>query len=125
MLGEQVIGSFFWAVKVALELFVKGWVYCITIGRGAPILSRYIDSISNTYLKQLTKKQIKLLKKQNYSKANRVKNAIKNGMDEISNQYTRILKHLRIHSEIFLNPKILNHLQINFNYFLISGKRMN
>lgn len=84
-----------------LELFVKGWVYCITVGRGAPVISKFMDSISNAYLKQLTKKQIKSLKKENYSRPNLVNEAIKNGMDEIAIQYTRILKHLRAHSEIF------------------------
>ncbi len=35
--------------------FIEGWVYCIIIGRGAPIVSYYMDSDSNTYLKQFTK----------------------------------------------------------------------
>jgi len=39
-----------------LKTFVQGWVYCITVGRGAPIVSRYLDSISNTYLKKLSRK---------------------------------------------------------------------
>ena len=42
--------------------YIDGWVYCITVGRGAPIVSHYMDTISNAYLKQLTKKQIKALK---------------------------------------------------------------
>ena len=82
--------------------FIDGWVYCITKGRGAPILSRYMDTISNAYLKKLTKKQIKSLKKENSSKNKLVNNAIKNGIDEIAMQYTRVLKHLRFHS-MFLN----------------------
>jgi len=90
--------------------FVEGWVYCITVGRGAPIVSRYMDTISNAYLKQLTKKQIKALKKGGDFKPNLVNKAIKDGMDEITIQYTRILKHLRAHSEILIDHQKLKSL---------------
>ena len=90
-----------------LDSFLKGWIYCITVGRGAPIVSRYMDAISNGYLKHLTKKQIKTLKKGDDSKSNLVNKAIKVGMDEITIQYTRILKHLRAHSEILVEPQKL------------------
>ncbi|TFG16441.1 MAG: hypothetical protein EU531_06415 [Promethearchaeota archaeon] len=93
-----------------IESFVKGWVYCITIGRGSPLVSRYMDSISNAYLKQLTKKQIRAIKKGEDSNINLVYKAIKNGMDEISIQYTRILKYLRVHSEILSKPEDLKPL---------------
>jgi len=62
--------------------FIEGWVYCITIGRGAPIISRYMDTISNAYLKQLTKKQIKSLKKSKNSNPNLVNKAIRDGSQE-------------------------------------------
>jgi hypothetical protein len=55
----------------------------------------------------LTKKQIKALKKEVDSKLNLGNNAIKDGMDEITIQYTRILKHLRVHSEILIDHKKL------------------
>lgn len=84
-----------------LEMFVWRWVYCITIGRGAPIISQYMDSISNTYLKQLTKKQIRVLSYDDQSKKNNVYQAIRKGIQEITNQYTRLLKHLRTHNEVF------------------------
>jgi hypothetical protein len=90
--------------------FIEGWVYCITVGRGAPIVSRYMDTISNAYLKQLTKKQIKALKKGGDFKPNLVNKAIKDGMDEITIQYTRILKHLRAHSEILIDHQKLKSL---------------
>lgn len=99
------------------ESFLKGWIYCITVGRGAPIISRYMDSISNTYLKQLTRKQIEKLKKDKLN-LKMVNNTIKNGMDEITIQYTRILKHLRAHSEIFVKTEKLNPLSKNFKTFL-------
>lgn len=91
-----------------LETFVRGWVYCITVGRGASIVSCYMDSISNAYLKQLTKKQIKNLKKLVQSKTHSIYQAIRKGMNEITNQYTRLLKHLRTHSEVLIE---LNQLK--------------
>jgi hypothetical protein len=90
--------------------FVEDWVYCITVGRGARIVSRYMDAISNAYLKQLTKKQIKIVKKAGCSNPNLVNTAIKDGMDEICKQYTRILKHLRAHSEVLNEPEKLRPL---------------
>ena len=84
-----------------LNSFINSWVYCITIGRGAKIISVYMDTISNSYLKQITKKQLKALKDE---KSN-VFEAIKKGIDEITLQYERLLKHLRVHSEVFVNTK--------------------
>jgi len=101
-----------------LDSFVEGWVYSITVGRGVPIVSRYMDTISNAYLKQLTKKQIKALKNGNDSKPNLVKKTIKNGMDEIAIQYTRILKHLRAHSEILVGPQKLQSLSKSLRNYL-------
>ncbi len=98
--------------------FVEGWVYCITAGRGVSIISRYMDTISNAYLKQLTKKQIKALKKGDDSKPNLVNKTIKDGMDEITIQYTRILKHLRAHSEILIDHQTLKSLSKNLRNYL-------
>ncbi|TKJ24758.1 MAG: hypothetical protein CEE42_09610 [Promethearchaeota archaeon Loki_b31] len=98
--------------------FVEGWMYCITVGRGAPIVSRYMDTISNAYLKQLTKKQIKALKKGYDSKPNLVNKAIKDGMDEITIQYTRILKHLRAHSEILVDHQKLQSFSRSLQNYL-------
>ena len=101
-----------------LKSFVEGWVYCITIGRGAPIVSRFMDTVSNAYLKQLTKKQIKAFKNGDDSKPNLVNKAIKDGMDEITIQYTRILKHLRAHSEILIDHQDLKSLSKRFRNYL-------
>lgn len=92
-----------------LSAFIKSWVYCITIGRGAPIISSYMDSLSNSYLKQITKKQLKVLKGDTNIKSGKKKgqvfDTIKRGMDEITLQYTRLLKHLRVHSEVLVNTQ--------------------
>ena len=101
-----------------LKTFVQGWVYCITVGRGAPIVSRYLDSISNTYLKKLSRKQIKSLKKDKKKKTAHLYQAIKNGIKEITMQYTRLLKHLRIHSEILVDHNNLVSLSKNVQNIL-------
>jgi hypothetical protein len=44
-----------------IQTFLQRWVYCITTGRGAPIVSLYLDSVSKTYMKKLNRKQIKAL----------------------------------------------------------------
>lgn len=91
--------------------FINSWVYCITIGRGAPIISSYMDSLSNSYLKQITKQQLKVLKDDTSVKSGRKKGkvfeAIKKGIDEIILQYIRLLKHLRAHSEVLINTQEL------------------
>jgi len=101
-----------------INSFIEGWIYCITIGRGISIISRYMDTVSNVYLKQLTKKQIKALKISKNIKPNLVNKAIKDGMDEIAIQYERILKHLRVHSEILNDQQKLQSLSKGLRKFL-------
>jgi len=113
-LYESIISKF----PDEFNSFIEGWVYCITVGRGAPIVSQYIDTISNAYLKQLTKKQIKALKKGDGSKPNLVNKAIKEGMDEITIQYTRVLKHLRAHSEILIEHQKLKSLSKSLRNYM-------
>ncbi len=79
--------------------FINNWVYCITIGRGAKIIAKYMRILAETYLKQLTNKQLKALK----NDTNNLSNAIKRGIDEIALQFERLLKHLRAHSEVLVN----------------------
>lgn len=107
-----------------LKTFLQGWIYCITVGRGARIVSHYMDSISNVYLKQLTKKQIKNLKKESQSNINRISQAIKNGMNEITNQYTRLLKHLRTHSEVLIEPDQLKPLSNDLRKVLLAWQKI-
>ena len=116
-----------------LEPFIKGWVYCITVGRGAPIVSRYMDAISNGYIKQLTQKQKKSLKISDEMNINRIHTTINDGLNEIIKQYTRILRHLRAHHEILIESENLKPLSKSLrNYlnewqkrFLKSNKSMN
>ena len=107
-----------------LQSFIHSWVYCITIGRGAPIISRYMDSLSNAYLKKLTKKQIKALKGEKTLKTHNLHQAIRDGMQEITIQYTRLLKHLRIHSEILTDVHQLKPLSHNLKHALQSWQKL-
>ena len=107
-----------------LHSFIYSWTYCITIGRGAPIVSRYMDSLSNAYLKCLTKRQIKSLRIQNNSETSSIYQAIRDGMQEITNQYERLLKHLRIHSEILTDVHQLKPISHNLRNALQSWLKL-
>lgn len=102
-----------------LESYLKGWIYCITVGRGAPIVSQYMDAISNGYLKQLTKKQVKAFKKGQETNTNMVSSVIKGGLNEIANQYTRLLTHLRVHSGVLTESNDLKPLSTSLRNYLI------
>ena len=101
-----------------VESFVKGWVYCTTVGRGGQIASRYMDGISKGYVKELTRKQKKTLKKDDNEADKKVRNAVREGMNEVGNQYTRLLKHLRVHSEILTEPKNLESFSKSLRNYL-------
>jgi len=117
---QNLLSSIKKEIPEEVESFIKKWIYCITTGRGAPIISQYMDSISNSYFKQLSKKQLKFLKNENKSKKTEISLAIKNGIQEITDQYTRLLKHLRIHHEVFNEPKALKPLS-NRSKKILSG----
>ncbi|TKJ25580.1 MAG: hypothetical protein CEE42_06995 [Promethearchaeota archaeon Loki_b31] len=93
-----------------LDPFVHGWVYCVTTGRGAPIVSRYLDSISKAYMKNLNRKQVKAIMKDGNKKDVDKYQAVKKGLKKITAQYTRLLKHLRAHSEVLVDIKNLKSL---------------
>lgn len=103
--------------------FVHGWVYCITIGRGAHIVSQYIDSITKTYLKKLTRKQVKALNNSTGKAKSGYQNVIR-GMQEITKQYTRLLKHLRIHSEIITDVKKLRKISSSLKASLVDWQNI-
>ncbi|MBD3254152.1 MAG: hypothetical protein GF383_03625 [Candidatus Lokiarchaeota archaeon] len=95
-----------------LKAFVNAWVYSITIGRGAPIASCYLDAIASAYMSNLTKKQVKTLKldisnKRKLIKALKDNDAIIRGIKEMAHQYARLLKHLRAHSEVLVDIREL------------------
>lgn len=73
-----------------------------------------MDTISKSYLKQITKKQLKSLRDEKKISFN----AIKKGIDKISVQYERLLKHLRVHSEVFVNSKELKNLAVGLRSYM-------
>ena len=97
-------------VKYPKEMvsFVQGWVYCMSTGRGAPALSRYLDSISKAYMKNLKRKQVKAIK---YETSDRWEyQALRKGRKELGTQYARFLKHLRIYEEVLVDVNKLKPL---------------
>lgn len=81
---DEFIGNFFYAINACLfdrkslppeqliseikktnpndlKPFINGWLYCNPIGRGAQIISHYMDGLSRGYIKLLNRKQKKML----------------------------------------------------------------
>lgn len=121
---EELLSIIDSKISEDLEPFIQGWIYCITIGRGAPIISQYIDSISKAYLKQLTWKQIKFLTNPTHSKNKRVNQKVIEGMQDITKQYTRLLKHIRVHSEIISDVKKLKPLSDDLRNVLLAWQNI-
>jgi hypothetical protein len=96
--------------------FIFSWIYCITIGRGANIISHYMDSLAKAYLKSITKKQLRVIKNQK----NSLKDDIIKGLNEITIQYERLLKHLRTYSEVFVNTKKLVSPSLDLRNLLVT-----
>ena len=44
-----------------ISAFINGWMYCNPVGRGCQIVSQYLDGLSRSYMKVLSKKQKKVL----------------------------------------------------------------
>jgi len=93
-----------------IESFIRNWIFSITTGRGAQVISKYMDSISNSYMNELTKEQLKYLNEKVKSRKTEAFKNINAGIKEITKQYTRLIKHLRIHYEVFNNLKELKPL---------------
>ena len=84
-------------------IFINNWIYCSPIGRGAQIVSRYLDGLSRGYIKLLSRKQKKAVNKNNSSKYF----LLRTGLNIISEQYTKFLKELRDNSDLTNKSKLL------------------
>ncbi|MBA7630707.1 hypothetical protein ES703_38231 [subsurface metagenome] len=104
--------------KVPNELttFINGWMYCNPIGRGAQIVSQYMDGISRGYMKLLSKKQRKALKNEKSSKKRY--NMLRYGLKKIAIEYTTFLKDLREKSEFFCDQENLSPLSNKVQFIL-------
>ena len=59
---EQILNALKTRVPDDLKHLINAWMYCISIGKGAQIISRYMNGLSRGYMKVLSRKQRKLLR---------------------------------------------------------------
>ena len=80
-----------------LNAFINCWMYCNPIGRGAQIVSNYMDGLSRSYMKLLSRKQRKSLQNERNSKKHY--EMLCSGLKKIADEYTNFLQTLREKSE--------------------------
>ena len=102
---ESVINLIKIKAPNSLKVFISGWMYCAPLGRGAQIVSNYMDGLSRSYMKLLSRKQRKSLQNEKSSKKPHEK--LRSGLKKIAGEYTNFLQNLRKKSEIFHNPEVL------------------
>ena len=85
-----------------LKLFLNVWMYCSPIGRGAQVVSRYLDGLSKAYIKLLSRKQRKVI--QGGKKSKNTYNMLRKGLKKIAEEYTLFLQELRIRSHDYCDP---------------------
>ncbi len=100
-----------------LKSFINGWMHCNPIGRGAQLVSQYLDGLSKAYMKLLSRKQKKSLQNKPTNKNNRYK-MLRKGLNSISIEYANFLKELRTKSNTFYELKELRSLSGITNEFL-------
>lgn len=89
-----------------LDAFFNGWMYCNPIGRGAQIVSNYMDGLLRGFMKLLSRKQRKLLENEKSSKIH----MLRLELNKIGKKYATFLEVLREKSEMFHDPKELHPL---------------
>jgi len=105
-----------------LMAFINGWMYCNPIGRGAQVVSQYIDGLSRAYMKLLNRKQKKALNNEKNSK-NRY-SMLRSGLKKIADEYTTFLQEFRDKSELLYDPKYLGPLSDKVQKILDSWLRV-
>jgi hypothetical protein len=86
-----------------LITFINGWMYCNPIGRGAQIVSQYMDGLSRAYMKQ--RKALK-----NEKSSTKRYNLLRLALKKIAAEYTAFLQELRENSEVLYDPENLHPL---------------
>lgn len=94
-----------------LRSFLNGWIYCSPIGRGGQIVSHYMDGLSRSYMKVLSKKQRKAL--QNNKPSKKSYEILRLGLKKIAQEYTDFLQNLRKKYVIFNNLENLQSFSKN------------
>ncbi len=85
-----------------IKLFINVWMYCSPIGRGAQVVSRYLDGLSKGYIKLLSRKQRKAIQGSKQSKNSY--NMLRQGLKKIAEEYTLFLQELRTRSHDYCDP---------------------
>lgn len=88
--------------------FINGWMFCNPIGRGAQIVSQYMDGLSRGYMRLLSWKQRKALKNEKSSKKRY--NMLRVGLKKIADEYTTFLQEFHEKSELLYDPENLHPL---------------
>ena len=88
-----------------LTNFIFVWMYCNPIGRGAQIVSQYMDGLSRGYMRLLSRKQRKALQNEKSSRKHYEKLHL--GLIKIANEYATFLQGLHEKYELFYDPKKL------------------
>ncbi len=89
-----------------LQAFINGWLDSNPLGRGAQIVSQYMDGLSKSYMKLISRKQKKSLKDKGNSKK-RV-GMLRLGLKTIAEEYSNFLRKLREYPELFHDSKELH-----------------
>jgi hypothetical protein len=109
-----------------LLAFINGWMYCNPIGRGAQIVSRYLDGLSRGYIKILSRKQRKAFKSEKSSKKRY--GMLRLGLKKIADEYTIFLRELNEKSELLCDQRNLcllsNKLQHVLKIWLIDNLKL-
>ena len=88
-----------------IKPFINGWMYCNPIGRGAQIVSQYMDGLSRGYMKLLSRKQRKSLRNDKTSRKHY--EMLRFGLKKIADEYTTFLQELHEKSEVLYDPMTL------------------
>lgn len=106
---EQLIKIINLRIPNDLKSFINGWMYCNPIGRGAQILSHYMDGLSRGYIKLLSRKQKKKLQSDNRLKKKRYQ-MLRKGLEVIAKKYKAFLQELHDKPKILHDPQELHPL---------------
>ena len=85
---------------------IKGWIFCNPIGRGAQIVSEYMDGLSRSYIKLLNRKQRKSVQDQETSKKRY--DSLRAGLNKVAEEYSSFLQKIHTKSELIDNRECLN-----------------
>jgi hypothetical protein len=90
-----------------LKRFINGWMYSNPIGRGAQLVSQYLDGLSKASIRLLSRKQKKSLQDSNSKNSY---NMLRSALNKISDEYRNFLAKLRTNSNNFYDIKALKPL---------------